>query len=664
MEFVVHKTMYILIMTLSMMGPVEGIAQQLDSIRTHQLGEVVVTATRFEIKRSWSPLRISTLSRMDIDARNGTTLGELLESMTSIVARQYGVGGGVQTLSIRGMGAEHSLILLDGLPLNNRQTGLTDLRLIPEEILESIEIVRGGGSSMYGSDAIGGVVSVVTTPRNEEPMVFIRSGVGSFGASRLALGGRMLFGNGISLSASVTSESGIGDYVFAIPGSSTSLTAVRSNSDYHTRSYHLRGSWSVNPILRNSFVVSQLSTDRGSPGPFTSMSNQGRARLADEQLLFGNTLVLDVSPSVQLNFVGGVQNAYERYLDEGALSPADNYYRNTTLTVNTFAKIGVNDHATIAGGLETDAAFANGNALAEPKTRGHVGVFVTNEFKYGVSKGLQLGIYPSLRFDAYQSTGEAVSPRLGVTLSCFAGSVQMVLRSSVGREFRVPTFNELYYAGAGGLGNVALDPERAMNTEVGMSARFDTFGKHEVDVTYYSIQMKDRILWMPTSSIMVWSPVNVGRTQTTGIEIEYHWSTFANTVEFDASYTAMDARKQSTVSTTGPTTNSQLLYVPLETGSLFWRVRIPISQLSIESISWSLGDTFTGVRYTTEDNSESLPSFHVMKANFVAEAKIFNLTMKLKYEVNNLGDIGYETVPRYPMPLRNYAFSLNLTKIL
>ena len=93
-------------------------------------------------------------------------------------------------------------------------------------------------------------------------------------------------------------------------------------------------------------------------------------------------------------------------------------------------------------------------------------------------------------------------------------------------------------------------------------------------------------------------------------------------------------------------------------------IRIPIAQFLVESVSWSLGDTFTGVRYTTEDNSESLSSYHIMKANIVIESKVFDVEIKLKYEVNNLGDVGYESVPRYPMPLRNYALSLSLTKFL
>src|ERR1041385_681593 len=117
-----------------------------DSIKTYPLDEVVITATKSPLNISVAPSRVYQIDRQTIEGLNGSSVGEIIGVRSGVFTREYGVGGSLQTMSFRGMGAEQTLVLLDGVPINNVQTGLTDLRLISLDYVEQIEIVRGGNS--------------------------------------------------------------------------------------------------------------------------------------------------------------------------------------------------------------------------------------------------------------------------------------------------------------------------------------------------------------------------------------------------------------------------------------------------------------------------------------------------------------------------------------
>src|ERR1700704_4320241 len=107
--------------------------------------EVVVTATGSPVAVSSPPSRVTRLSRESIEMMNGSSLGLILREAPGLVVREYGAGGAIQTVSFRGMASEQTLVLLDGAPINNVQLGLADLRLVPLDQVERIELVRGGG---------------------------------------------------------------------------------------------------------------------------------------------------------------------------------------------------------------------------------------------------------------------------------------------------------------------------------------------------------------------------------------------------------------------------------------------------------------------------------------------------------------------------------------
>jgi len=123
--------------------------------RQYSTDPVVVTAGRFPIRLSQSPYKIEILDEKKISATNGGSLADVLNLTSGVVLRSYGTTPLLQTVSINGMGPEHSVILINGVRINSFQNSLIDLSLIEREAINSIELISGGASALYGSNAMG-----------------------------------------------------------------------------------------------------------------------------------------------------------------------------------------------------------------------------------------------------------------------------------------------------------------------------------------------------------------------------------------------------------------------------------------------------------------------------------------------------------------------------
>ncbi len=635
--------------------------------RSYSFDEIVVTAIRSPLSRLDSPSRVQQIGAEEIQASSEKNLGELLTGKTGILVRHYGVGGSLQTASFRGMSAEHSVVLLDGIPIGNVQTGLTDLSLISLGNVESIELVRGGSSAQYGSDALGGAINILTHSTSKLPFVRLDASTSSVGAQRLGVTSQLPFSDELNVRLGSAVEYGRGDFAFTIQDGARRVDASRSGSDFRSRHLFVKGSWKPSQQTHTSFMLSSYNVDRGTPGPVLSVANQGTARQSDEQLQASVSLQTQMSEELQLSVAANVQNAYERYVDRFGVFSADNYYRNILTTVQSNLHYSFSPNLVLHPGVEVGQATATGNSLEGDQSRTHAALYLGGEFHSDLVP-FRISVYPSLRYDNYSSIGNAVSPKLGLNVryaSDAANSLTtfgLALHSTLGKNFRAPTFNELYYAGSGGRGNLNLNPEHSMSFDAGLTLNYSLLGLQEVDVTYYTITTDDRIQWLPTSVVSIWSPINIGKTQSYGVEVEYRWSPLPEYLSLEGNYSTFDARKRFSAFPNDQSFNKQLIYVPLETGNVALNATLPVSEGIFPKVFVQLEDTYVGQRYIAEDNSEALPSYHTLNGSVRLKLLLFGMTASLKYEMLNLLNESYEILPRYPMPLRNFSFSLSIHK--
>ena len=150
-----------------------------DTIKSVVIKEVVVTATRTERQLSSLPLPVQLITKAQIKQTGALKLNDILEEQTGlIIVPDF---GGVLGIQMQGLDAQYTLILIDGVPLVGRSAGTLDLSRVTVNNIKQIEIVKGASSSLYGSEALGGVINIITeSPKNKKLTGELNSRLGTF----------------------------------------------------------------------------------------------------------------------------------------------------------------------------------------------------------------------------------------------------------------------------------------------------------------------------------------------------------------------------------------------------------------------------------------------------------------------------------------------------
>ena len=158
---------------------------------TSALSDIVVTATRSETPKNQLATASTVYTRKDIERLQVRTLPELLRGSTGVDVTQTGGYGKISSVFMRGTNSDHVLVLVDGIKVGSVTAGTSPFEYIPLDQVERVEITRGPNSSLYGSEAIGGVIQVFTRkggkdqPSNK-PNVTLETGGGSYNTYRIA----------------------------------------------------------------------------------------------------------------------------------------------------------------------------------------------------------------------------------------------------------------------------------------------------------------------------------------------------------------------------------------------------------------------------------------------------------------------------------------------
>jgi vitamin B12 transporter len=164
--------------------------QKTDSTGHYKLSDIVVTATRTNASMLELANSISIIDSVDIANRNKTNVFELLKTEYGLSSIQFGPGGGLSTINIRGADVGHTLILVDGIEMNltSESSNLYDFANLPVNGINRIEVLRGPQSTLYGSDAMAGVVNIITKKGSGAPAVTLSGEGGSFKSFKGAMG--------------------------------------------------------------------------------------------------------------------------------------------------------------------------------------------------------------------------------------------------------------------------------------------------------------------------------------------------------------------------------------------------------------------------------------------------------------------------------------------
>jgi vitamin B12 transporter len=621
--------------------------------REFSLPGIVVSATRWGIDANHLPSSATVLSTVDLETVGGTTLASALEGVPNLFIKPYGGPGAVATTSIRGMGAEHTLVLIDGQRINNVRDGQVDFGTFLLSGIDRVEILRGGYSSIYGSDALGGVINIVTKRPDGQERITAEASAGSYGMNGQALG--VAFGLGeVGLRLAARREGGNGDYEFRFHNGGGSTLLRRSDADYSVNQLEAFADYSPTDNVKVGLTNIFGSSNRGSPGAVLSPSGSSRARLLDHDLLSQLSVDWTIDPSLLVRFGSSYDYEARTYSDPGlgsAGAALESRYNSGTWLLTPQLRYVIAPAAKLTLGAEVGHSIIRSNEVHDA-VRDQRSVFLSTEHLFDLPRVFpyQLNLFTSLRYDGFSDVPGAFSPRVGLNIGLLR-SPNIHLRSSFGRSFHAPTFDDLYWKTGG---NPDLHPERSTSFDAGLLFTLDLFGPLDFELNYFDIDTRDRIVWTPRADGL-WSPKNLQRVESAGLEYILGWRLLASHLVLHASYTNSQAKKVSGDGPNDATADKQLIYLPLESASV-------AATLGLDRWSLSVKHSFTGFRFVTETNDPHfiLPSFQKTDLSLLCTIFSGTLSVRTKLEVLNFFNSDYQVFPGFPMPLRTYAMNLML----
>jgi len=576
---------------------------------------VVVTATRLSEELDESLASVTVIERAEIDQLQARTLDELLRGVQGInIARQGGIGQPT-SLYMRGGESDHVLWLIDGVRIGSVSAGIPAIQDLPIDSIERIEIVRGVRSSLYGPDAMGGVVQIFTR-RDAGAAQTLRLTGGSNGSRQAALGlGAAANGWSVDLQASLLETDGTNACLgLPFPPGGGCFTSEPDRDGYENHSANLRIGYRSESGSTAEAFLQRAEADVAFDGSFLNRSdllNQVAGFKARHVWSEGwrSTLTLGRSWDESTSFspAGDYTSAFDSRRDSATFQTDLETAAGTLI----FGADWLLDRVASDVGFDVESRF--NRAWFAQYTAG------TDRWQWGVSGRSD----DNEQFGSHQTGTISLGYRPAPGWQWYASS---------GTAFKAPSFNELYYPG---FSNPDLQPEKSRNVELGVKRR-EAWGRWSVSL--YRNQVDDLVAY----DVAIFRPNNIASALLQGAEGQVDWSVGAFRVSHSLSWLQAEDRSA------GFNRGRELPRRPNWSGktSTHW-----------QSGDWSFGTGvyWMGRRYDDLANSRELGS--VITVDLTSEWRASSsLVMQLR--VANAFDRRYETATLYPALGREVLLSV------
>ena len=582
------------------------------------LNEVIVSDNQLKnFSSSQSVLKLTD----SIISKNQSSLTSLLNYNTVIYFKENGLGM-VSSPSFRGTTAQQTAVVWNGININSQLLGQTDFNTISTRGYNSIEVKAGGGSVVYGSGAIGGTIHLNNdlkfkdTFKNNVEIYY-----GDFNTLS-AVYGITAATNKWSTNASFTRNSSDNDFKFI------GQEGKNTNGQYYNNNLSAAIGYKLDAKNSIKFYSEMYDGER-----HFSITSPYAVRTKYQDFNTRNLLALTsaISKSVSNLKLAYITEHYN-YFDD---IETENY---TSGGVKTFIakydfvyelapKVSLN---TI---LDYNKSKGDGSGIgSESRQLGGVSVLlkqsITEKWNYELSARKEIS-------DVYKS------PILFSVGSTFDFSKFYQLKFNISRNYRTPTFNDLYWKGSG---NPDLLPEDSYQAEVGNEFKYKNF---RLTGTLYASKIKDMIRWLPTNTGN-WSPFNTDNVSIYGAEALLGWKKNLNkhVLDFNGTYSYTDSQDDKN--------DKQLFYVP-------YHKLTASTAYSFNRFNAYYQFMFVGEVFTTSDNDPK---------NILSDYNISNFGMDYNFSRNNICKVGfkvanlwnekYESLPSRLMPGRNLTLYLTL----
>jgi len=627
---------------------------------------------------SFSGDRVAVIEKEQIKTARVRNLSELLETVDGVYVQKTGTAAGPAQVKIRGGASKHVLVLVDGQKINPSGSGVADLNSIPLEMVERLEIHKGGASAEFGPDALAGVINIITRPHRIMPRFSIE-GEKKWGAWKTEINSLTLANpyrwQKLSTKFAYSSKKSNGDFDFDYVQPDTVISGTRINSDIATSNYFSTGLYQPSEKIKLSYSGQLYYSETGLPG---RPANQDvSARLTDNRKLFTLGLNYDGSSSNSLQLQFGFSRFTQHYQDRDSTRVTlDSRYVNDlfNLSYRHYLQLRSGNFFRFGAELRRDILyhddFVNAMYSMGETVRDGWGVFVADEQKFDIPAAVlfdELSLAAALRYDkartykdstSWQDTTTshsvaAWSPKVGLALAGKSGRLDYVTRASYGRSFRLPAINSLFWKGdTRSGGNPGLRPEKAEHREAGAEINGSIKPVNFTGgITFFRSDITDLITWVQGFG-GVWRPENLDKTQITGHEEFFEFGLFDRLFSFNYRNTVTDALNK----VAGHNDyDKQLVFSPHYITTLSAR-------FEYKGLDASYSVRLVDKTYILKANTKYYDSYRLDDIHLgISKSLNGHWLVGLDLSVYNLRDEDYVLLTHYPMPGREWNVGLKIS---
>ena len=451
---------------------------------------VVVTPTKNPRRLSETTTAITVISREQIEARKAFDVTDILRQVPSLNLVQSGSRGKIANVFLRGASPSQTLVLIDGLRVNSPSFGAFDFGTLPIDNIERIEVLRGPQSGLYGADAIGGVINIIT-----------RRGVGP-----LRTGGRLEIGNDGTNRQTFSARGETGQNRIAFAATRLNSNGIRQNDDYRNLAASLRFDRAIGTKSNLAFITRFEDAKLGVPGQIFGLDPNERA---DPRSLFGSLQFTRDGAKRRDKISLGLFDKDLR--DEDPTNTGDTFFgssriRDKVQTLEAQSAFLLGKHTLTAGAelrrqrarISGESNFGPNNYEGKTSTRA---AFIQDELQTG-----KTSLALSGRYEDNSQFGNDLNGRFSVARKVAANSR---IKAAVGTGFQAPTVDQLYSPFGG---NVNLQPVENTTFEIGLEQDLPRGGRAELNL--YRSRFRNLVGFDAN-----FTAINVDRARAEGLEV-------------------------------------------------------------------------------------------------------------------------------------------------
>ncbi|MFZ2432183.1 MAG: TonB-dependent receptor [Lutibacter sp.] len=474
------KIPYSLLLFLSILST-SAIAQK-DTVK---LKEVEITSNRISLPFSKSSRTITILTNDDLTKSAATNLADVLQNVTGVDIRRRGIDGMQSDLYIRGGNFDQTLLLIDGVKMDDAQTGHHTMNgILSLENIERIEIIKGPAARIYGQNAFTGAINIITKAVTNNAAT-INLGYGSYENKKGEVSLAHKFNQGDVL-ASVSYQESDG---------------YRFNTDFKNTAVFLKSNFK-----NYSLITSFAERNFGANGFYSSPAYK-------DQYEETQTSLVAISSDYSSGNLTIKPRIYWRRNEDMYLLVRENpsYYKNLHISNKVGAETNVVFNSSLGKtgvGLDASRIFLVSNNLGDHQRTAITG-FIEHRFEFLNNR---IDVTPGVAISSYSDFDTKAFPGLDMG---YRISEKVKLYGNIGYTYRVPTFTDLYYVGPATKGNADLEAESALAEELGIKFTVPNF---QMDVSLFNRKSDNLIDWTKDNEADKWEARNFSEVVAKGLE--------------------------------------------------------------------------------------------------------------------------------------------------